>query len=305
MQNTLKVEDLAVHFRSRRGDVKAVDGVSFAVREGERLVFVGESGSGKTVLAAAIVRLLPKNAVVRGRILFGEEDLLKVDEGRMREIRNREIAYIPQSQSSLNPVMKVGFQCAEPLVEQGWKKSTALEKVAKLFEFFGVGGRVKDFPHRLSGGMRQRTLLVMGIAREPKLIIADEPTKGLDALMREQVVEAFQKLGKRSMLIITHDLPFAEKVGDRVAVMYCGKIVEISPSKTFFDSPLHPYSRGLLESLPERGLKPIKGFQPSLINLPEGCRFRERCEFSGEECRVEPPLLKFRHSLVRCWLHAD
>ncbi len=301
MRSVLRVEGLSVHFRSRAGIVKAVDGVSFDVEDGERVVFVGESGSGKTVLAMSIVRLLPENAVVRGKVIFRGVDLLEVDESSMREIRKSRIAYIPQNQASLNPVMKVGHQCAEPLTGGMGK---ALRKISKLFEFFGIGYRLDDYPHRLSGGMRQRTLLVMGLAREPEMIIADEPTKGLDAVKREQVVEAFQKLGRRTLMIITHDLSFAEKVADRIAVMYCGQIVEISPAEEFFDCPLHPYSRGLLESLPERGLKPIRGFQPSLVNLPEGCRFRERCEFSDERCRTAPPLVGFGNSFVRCWLYA-
>ncbi len=303
--SVLKVENLVVHFKSRVGVVRAVDGVSFDVVEGERFVFVGESGSGKTVLAMALVRLLPSNTTVTGRVLFDGVDLLKLSDEKMREIRNRKIAYIPQSQTSLNPLMKIGYQCAEPLIERGWKKIKAFEKISGMLSFFGIGHRFKDYPHKLSGGMRQRALLVIGLSREPEMIIADEPTKGLDAVKREQVVEAFQKLGRRTLMVITHDLPFAEKVADRIAVMYCGKIVEISPAREFFNCPLHPYSKGLLESLPERGLKPIKGFQPSLVNLPEGCRFRERCEFSTARCEREPPLLEVDGHLVRCWLYAD
>ncbi|WP_290595923.1 MULTISPECIES: ABC transporter ATP-binding protein [unclassified Archaeoglobus] len=301
----LKVENLVVRFKSRVGVVRAVDGVNFDVVSGERFVFVGESGSGKTVLAMALVRLLPNNATVTGRVIFDGVDLLKLSEKEMRKVRNCKIAYIPQNQASLNPLMKVGYQCAEPLVEQGLERGRIMRKVSELLEFFGIGHRFKDYPHKLSGGMRQRALLVMGLSREPEMIIADEPTKGLDAVKREQVVEAFQKLGRRTLMVITHDLPFAEKVADRIAVMYCGKIVEISPAREFFDCPLHPYSKGLLESLPERGMNPIKGFQPSLVNLPEGCRFRERCDLSTARCAEEPPLLEVDGSLVRCWLYAD
>ncbi len=304
MQIVLRVENLSVSFRNRVGIVNAVDRVSFDVVKGERLVFVGESGSGKTALAMAIVRLLPENAAVDGRVIFNGVNLMELGEREMRKIRNRKIAYIPQSQASLNPVMRVGVQCAEALMEQGWEKKRAIARILRMFEFFGIGRKIREYPHRLSGGMKQRSLLVMGLSREPEIIIADEPTKGLDALKREQVVEAFQKLGRRTVVIITHDLSFAEKIADRVAVMYCGRIVEISPATTFFDSPLHPYSRGLLDSLPERGLKPIRGFQPSLVSLDEGCRFRKRCRFSTPKCNREPPLVGFGECLVRCWLYA-
>lgn len=300
----LRVENLVVHFKSKVGVVRAVDGVSFELGN-EKFVFVGESGSGKTVLAMAIVRLLPNNTAVSGKIIFDGINLLKLSEEEMREIRNRRIAYIPQSQASLNPLMKVGYQCAEPLLEQGMEKGRAVRKISELLEFFGIGSRFKDYPHKLSGGMRQRALLVIGLSREPEIIIADEPTKGLDAIKREQVAEAFQKLGQRALMVITHDLPFAERIADRIAVMYCGKIVEISAAKEFFECPLHPYSKGLLESLPERGLKPIRGFQPSLVSLPEGCRFRERCDFASANCAREPPLLNLDGHWVRCWLYAD
>ncbi len=301
----LEIEDLKVYFRTNAGIVKAVDDVSFEVRKGENFTIIGESGSGKSVLAQAILRLLPKNAEICGRIIFNGKDLLKLSEKEMRRIRGKEIAWIPQSQTSLNPVLNVGFQCAEPLMEHfRMDKKSAFARIIRIFEFLGIGGnRIREYPHQFSGGMRQRVLVAMGISADPKLIIADEPTKGLDASKRSQIVELFRKIGDKTMLIITHDINFAENLADRIAVMYCGKIVEVSPAKEFFREPLHPYSRGLLDSLPSRGLKPIKGFQPSMINPPKGCRFRERCEFAREICKDEPPLISLNGRFVRCWLY--
>ncbi len=299
----LEVEGLRVKFRTKAGEVKAVSGVSFEVFRDERFVLIGESGSGKSVLAQAVLRLLPDNAVLDGRVIFEGKNLFELSEEEMRRIRGREIAWIPQSQSALNPVLTVGFQCAEPLMEHyGMKKSSALSKILRIFDFLGIGGREREYPHQFSGGMRQRVLVAMGISANPKLVIADEPTKGLDSEKRDQIVELFRKID-RTMLVITHDLRFAERFADRIAVMYCGEIVEVSPAKKFFDEPLHPYSRGLLESLPSRGLKPIPGFQPSLINPPKGCKFRERCERSFDECAKTPPLVRVGDRWVRCWLY--
>lgn len=301
----LKVENLKVYFKTDLGVVKAVDGVDLEVHEGERFTLIGESGSGKSVLAISILRLLPKNAEIDGRIIFNGRNLLELSEEEMRRIRGRKIAWIPQSQSSLNPVLTVGFQSAEPVIEHfGLDKKSAFAKVLRIFDFLGIGrNRAKDYPHQFSGGMRQRVLVAMGISTSPDLIIADEPTKGLDATKRAQMVELFRKIEDKTMLIITHDLNFAEKLADRIAVMYCGKIVEVSPAECFFNGPLHPYSKGLLDSLPSRGLKPIKGFQPSMINPPRGCRFRERCEFASERCKNEPPLISVDGRSVRCWLY--
>lgn len=301
----LKIENLKVHIKTDMGVVKAVDGVDLAVNTGERFTLIGESGSGKSVLGLSILRLLPKNADVKGRIIFDGKDLLRLSEDEMKRIRGREIAWIPQSQSSLNPVLTVGFQCAEPIIQHlRYDKKSAWEKVLEIFDFLKIGrNRANDYPHQFSGGMRQRVLVAMGISTNPKLIIADEPTKGLDVHKREQVVELFKSIKDKTMLVITHDLQFAEKIATRIAVMYCGKIVEISNSKDFFEEPLHPYSIGLLDSLPSRGLKPIKGFQPSMMNPPKGCRFRERCEFASSKCKEEPPLFKLNGRFVRCWLY--
>ena len=300
----LRVENLKVHFKTDMGVVKAVDGVDLSVDTGERFTLIGESGSGKSVLGLSILRLLPKNATISGRIVFDGKDLLELDERDMQRIRGREIAWIPQSQSSLNPVLTVGFQCAEPIIQHlNYDKRSAWRKVLEIFEFLKIGNRAREYPHQFSGGMRQRVLVAMGISTDPKLIIADEPTKGLDASKREQVVELFRRIKDKTMLLVTHDLYFANELATKIAVMYCGKIVEVCSAKDFFKEPLHPYSKGLLDSLPLRGLKPIKGFQPSMINPPKGCRFRERCEFASSKCKEEPPLFNLNGRSVRCWLY--
>lgn len=288
--------------------VKAVDGVSFHVSEGEALALIGESGSGKSVLGMTILRLLPENVRVGGKILFNGLNLLELPEEGLREIRGREIAWVPQNPAtSLNPVLRVGIQIAEPMeVHMGIDRKTAIQRVVGLLRYFDINPaekRVNQYPHQYSGGMRQRALVAMGTSTQPRLIIADEPTKGVDVTKKVRVAELFRKIKKNSkpsLLIITHDLPFAERLADRVAVMYCGQIVEVCDARTFFEEPLHPYSKALLNSLPSRGLNPIKGYSPSMVNPPEGCRFHPRCDHATDKCLKEPPF----DGEVRCWLYA-
>ncbi|WP_048086250.1 ABC transporter ATP-binding protein [Archaeoglobus veneficus] len=307
----LDIQDLRVHFILEDSAVRAVDGVSLKVHEGETLTLIGESGSGKSILGTSILRLLPPNARIDGKILFNGLDLLNLPEDDLRKIRGRDIAWVPQNPAtSLNPVLKVGIQIAEPMeTHLNMNRESALKKVIKLLKFFDIEPaekRVNEYPHQYSGGMRQRALVAMGTSTKPKLIIADEPTKGVDASKKVRVVELFRKIkknGKLSMLVITHDLPFARTLADRIAVMYCGQIVEICNADTFFEEPLHPYSKALLDSLPSRGLKPIKGNSPSMVSPPEGCRFHPRCEYANSRCRKEPPLIELNGNSVRCWLY--
>ncbi|AGK60930.1 oligopeptide/dipeptide ABC transporter, ATP-binding protein, C-terminal domain protein [Archaeoglobus sulfaticallidus PM70-1] len=308
MDEVLVVKDLHVHFVLENMTVKAVDGVSFHVSEGEALALIGESGSGKSVLGMTILRLLPENVRVGGKILFNGLNLLELPEEGLREIRGREIAWVPQNPAtSLNPVLRVGIQIAEPMeVHMGIDRKTAIQRVVGLLRYFDINPaekRVNQYPHQYSGGMRQRALVAMGTSTQPRLIIADEPTKGVDVTKKVRVAELFRKIKKNSkpsLLIITHDLPFAERLADRVAVMYCGQIVEVCDARTFFEEPLHPYSKALLNSLPSRGLNPIKGYSPSMVNPPEGCRFHPRCDHATDKCLKEPPF----DGEVRCWLYA-
>ena len=297
----LSIEDLRVVFKNPFKNVAAVKDVDLKIYEGEKLALIGESGSGKSILALSVLRLLPKNAESSGKIIFKGKNLLELNESEMREIRGKQIALIPQNQASLNPVLTVGFQASEPIFHHfKVNKKVAFDKILKLFKFFKIPEkRALDYPHQFSGGMRQRVLVSMGLSTNPDLILADEPTKGLDFTKKNKIIEIFNKINKTS-LIITHDLHFAQKISDRIAVMYRGEIVEISSSKDFFCSPLHPYSKGLLNSLPSRGLKPIKEGRRKYI---KGCIFRDRCDFSYKRCRIKPPLLNVNSSFVRCWLY--
>jgi peptide/nickel transport system ATP-binding protein len=306
----LILKNLRVSIFTEGGVVKAVRGVELEIKNRETLGLVGETGCGKSILGLSILRLLPENAKIEGSIIFKNKNLVKLSEEEMRKIRGREIAWVPQSFStSLNPVLKVGFQIAEVAMENfGWSKLRAWDLALELlrkFELLPAEKRANEYPHQFSGGMRQRALVAMGIAGEPSLIIADEPTKGVDASRKQTVLEVFQKINKAtSLLLITHDLLFAERLCDRIAVMYCGKIVEVGATREFFEEPLHPYSKGLLNSLPTKGLKPITGDTPSMVNPPTGCTFHPRCEFALNRCRWEsPPLRAWKARVVGCWLY--
>lgn len=310
----LSIKDLKSSFITRDGMVRAVNKVSLDVFENETLGLVGESGCGKTVLALSILRLLSENTVVEGEIIYKEQDLIRLGEKEMRNIRGREIAQIFQNPlSSLNPVLTIGLQVSEPFMlhrgmklAEAWKNAISMLRAAKIPS---PTERGKEYPHQFSGGMRQRAMISMGLACSPELIIADEPTKGLDVTIQAQIIELMRELVNdrgASMLIITHDLAVASELCNRIAVMYSGEIVEISGIKDFFSSPAHPYCKSFLSSLPLNGMKPISGSSPSLIDVPEGCRFHPRCEYAYERCRTEHPeiytLEKGRN--VRCFLYA-
>lgn len=299
----LKIENLNVRFVLGSTVVKAVRNVSLKMRK-ECLTLIGESGSGKSVLGLSILRILPENAKIDGKIIFDGKNLLEMDEDEIRKVRGAKIAWIPQnSGSSLNPVLKVGFQVSESMVAHGLDKITAFERTEEMFKSLDLNpakSRMDSYPFELSGGMKQRVLICMGIANKPELLIADEPTKGVDVVRRKSVAKIFSKLKELSaMLLITHDIRFAEKLADRVAVMYCGQIIEVREAGEFFDEPLHPYSKALLNSLPPK-LIPIKGNPPSMVNPPDGCAFHERCDFAMDICRREVP----PDADVRCWLYA-
>jgi peptide/nickel transport system ATP-binding protein len=310
----LSIKDLKSYFITRDGIVKAVNKVSLDIFENETLGLVGESGCGKTVLALSILRLLSENTVVEGEIRFRKNDLLRLGDQEMRNIRGREIAQIFQNPlSSLNPVLTIGFQVSEPfMLHRGMKLAEAWESAISMLRSAKIPSpaeRGKEYPHQFSGGMRQRAMISMGLACNPALIIADEPTKGLDVTIQAQIIELMRELVQdrgASMLIITHDLAVAAELCDRIAVMYSGEIVEVSGIKDFLGNPSHPYCKGLLQSLPSNGMKPIPGNSPSLINIPKGCRFNPRCEYAVERCKKEHPEMCAMHNerKVRCFLYA-
>lgn len=310
----LSIEHLDSHFITVDGIVKAVDDVSLEIGENETLGLVGESGCGKTVLALSLLRLLSENTKTDGRIIYKGRDLLQLDEDELRGVRGKEIAQIFQNPlSSLNPVLTMGFQISEPFLHhQGMKKAMAMSRAVQMLGLVKIPSpsqRAREYPHEFSGGMRQRAMIAMGLACNPSLIIADEPTRGLDVTIQAQIVELMRELIKKSgasMLLITHDLSLAADLCDKIAVMYTGEIVEYADIKEFFKNPAHPYARCFLESIPSRGMKPILGISPSLINPPQGCRFHPRCDCVMECCKtVHPELTRVKDGqYARCLLYA-
>ncbi|MFD8391573.1 ABC transporter ATP-binding protein [Streptomyces sp. NPDC059680] len=302
----LEVRDLKVEFRTRDGVAHAVNGVSYEVDAGETLAVLGESGSGKSVTAQAVMGILdtPPGKVTGGRILFQGRDLLTLKEEERRRIRGAGMAMIFQDAlSALNPVISVGDQLGEMfVVHRGMSKKDARGKAVELMERVRIPAaaqRVRDYPHQFSGGMRQRIMIAMALALEPALIIADEPTTALDVTVQAQVMDLLAELQREyhmGLILITHDLGVVADVADRIAVMYAGKIVESAPVRDIYKAPAHPYTRGLLDSIPrldQKGhqLYAIKGLPPNLMHIPPGCSFHPRCPMARDVCRTdEPPL---------------
>lgn len=306
----LLLKDLTVEFQTPEGPIRAVDRVNLEVKGKEKVAIIGETGSGKSVLLLALLRLLPPSACIRGAVWFAGQDLLTLPNAELQRIRGRRVAYVPQGAgNALNPVLTVGEQVAEPmLVHLGLKKPVAFKKAAGLLEQMGIVGAKKwlcAYPHQYSGGMKQRALVAMGVAAEAGLLLADEPTKGVDWENREEILRLFQSLEGKAVLAVTHDLWFAEKFARRVAVMYAAQIVETAQTEALFARPLHPYARALLAALPGKGLRPLAGFAPAHAGFKElGCRFSERCPKAFDSCHQEPPLVEKDSRLVRCWLYA-
>jgi peptide/nickel transport system ATP-binding protein len=307
----LETQNLSVYFRTGNSRVKAVDNVSLRMNNNETVALVGETGCGKSVFGLSVLRLLPDNADVQGRLFFQGKDLLCFNRNEMRKIRGRKVALVPQSPStSLNPLMRVGKQVQEAvLLHQRMAQSKAEKAVLKLLNDLKLPDaerRTEDYPHQFSGGMKQRVLIAMGIACRPELIVVDEPTKGLDAVLRTEVIRILKNLvftTDAAMLLITHDFSAAAALSNRVAVMYAGEFVEIGATKEVLKNPLHPYTIGLLDSLPQRGLKPIPGFSPGLTDMPKGCRFNPRCTTRARQCRnAHPEMAQVgKEHYVRCF----
>jgi len=304
----LEVKDLSVGFETRLGTVRAVNNVTFKIEKGETFGLIGESGSGKSVIGMSILRLMPKNASVKGNALFEGSDLLALSEEEMQRFRGEQIAFIPQNPTaSLNPLMKNGQQVSEIFERKGYGRREAWDLALKVMQRLLIREPALSaarYPHQLSGGMRQRLITGISLSLEPRLVIADEPTKGLDSLTRRSTIEFFRQLkGKqdRSMLLITHDLELAYEICDRLAVLYAGEIVEMGPAKKLMEGPQHPYTRGLIKSLPKKGLVPLEGSSPSLLGLPKGCFFEGRCKKRIPDCMINhPQLIQNGRWLKRC-----
>lgn len=305
-ETLIVIKQLNASFQTREGLVQAVDGASLELKRGQIFGLIGETGSGKSVLGLSLVRLLPAQASVSGSILYKGKDLLKLSPKEMRQIRGREIALIPQNPaSSLNPVMTLGSQLREAIRAYAGRAGNKQlnSQAAGLLHAMNMPDaeqQLRRYPFQLSGGMKQRVLAAMGLAGSPSMLIADEPTKGLDALIRVQVTEMLANMARRTgaaLLLITHDLDAARVLCDEVGVMYAGQIIEQGPAKELFAQPMHPYTRGLIASMPSRGMIPIAGTAPSLTDMPAGCKFYERCSFAMLRCKAEQPdLYKAAHT---------
>ncbi|MCX4674527.1 ABC transporter ATP-binding protein [Streptomyces sp. BE308] len=316
----LEVRDLHVEFHTRDGVAKAVNGVNYSVSEGETLAVLGESGSGKSVTAQAIMGILdmPPGKISGGEILFKDRDLLKLKPEERRKIRGQEMAMIFQDAlSSLNPVLTVGQQLGEMfVVHRGMSRKDARARSIELMDRVRIPAakeRVGNYPHQFSGGMRQRIMIAMAMALEPSLIIADEPTTALDVTVQAQVMDLLAELQRElnmGLILITHDLGVVADVADKIAVMYAGRIVETAPVHEIYRAPAHPYTKGLLRSIPRldqkgRELYAIKGLPPNLLHIPPGCAFNPRCPMAQAVCRTdEPPLYdvaEHRQSACHFW----
>lgn len=318
----MQVTDLKTYFYTNDGEVPAVDGVSFYINKGETLGLVGESGSGKSITALSVLRLIPDppGKIVSGEIRFAGDNLLGKTDAEMRKIRGNKISMVFQEpMTSLNPVYTIGYQIQEVLkLHQGLTKKAAREKAIQLLQLVGFAmpeQRVDNYPHQLSGGMRQRAMIAMALSCRPGLLIADEPTTALDVTIQAQILDIMKELREKtqmSILLITHDLGVISEIADRVVVMYAGKIVEMASVEKLFKDPKHPYTKGLLQSIPSihdnrDRLHVIDGVIPRPTDYPKGCRFHPRCDRAQAICaKEEPPLEKLDiERQVRCWLHAQ
>ena len=313
----LEVHNLSMRYTTLRGIVKALEGVSFDVNEGETLAVVGETGSGKSTLAKAIVRVLEENAkIVSGEIIFEGVDILKLSEEEFRRnYRWVKIAMVPQgSMNSLNPVLKIMDQMIEPLITRGVSRLDAIKIAGEALESVGLTRDVlTKYPHQLSGGMKQRVIIAMAIQAKPKLVILDEPTSALDVMTQANIMNLLKRLRrefKLSYIFITHDLALASELADKVLVLYAGKVAELGSADLIYSEPKHPYTQGLMSSIPtlreDKKLSFIPGEVPSLINPPSGCRFHPRCPYAMDICRrEEPPLITLDNDhKVACWLYS-
>ena len=311
----LQVKDLTMHYQTRQGAVKAVDGISFDLARGEVLGLVGESGCGKTSVAISFMKLLPDNArVIKGQVLLDGQDLLTMDDGTLRDYRWRRISMIFQAaMNSLDPVHRVGDQIIEALEAHDMftTMAEARETVDRLFRLVGLDPRLTgQYPHEFSGGMRQRAVIAMALACQPDVVIADEPTTALDVIVQDRILRQIKEIQRdlnMSMIYITHDIAVVAEVTDRIGVMYAGKLVELGSTAQVFNSPIHPYTKALLSLFPsirgeKRPLATLSGEPPNLVDPPSGCRFHPRCPYATDICqREEPPVVDRDGHWANCW----
>ena len=323
MANLLEVKDLKTHFFTMDGVVRAVDGVSYDLEEGEALALVGESGCGKSVSALSLMRLIPDppGKIVEGEVILDGEDILKIDMDEMRNIRGAKMSMVFQEpMTSLNPVLTVERQLTETLqLHKGMSKAEARREGVDLLSRVGIPDpeqRIKQYPHQFSGGMRQRVMIAMALSCNPRLIIADEPTTALDVTIQAQILELMKSLTQEfgvALIVITHNLGVVARYADRVNIMYAGRIIERGTAREIYSNPRHPYTVGLLRSVPRLDLPrrakldPIEGQPPDLVRLPEGCAFRARCRWAIDKCATERPELNETapNHWSACWRSED
>ena len=321
-ETLLEIKDLCVEFKTMAGTVHAVDHLSYTLHRGEKLGIVGESGSGKSVSSLAMMQLIPNppGKVTGGQILYNGKDLVKLSEREMQKIRGNEISMIFQEpMTSLNPIIRCGKQIAESLrLHRGMKKKEAMEEAIKMMQAVGIANpqaRAYEYPHQMSGGMRQRVMIAMALACQPQILIADEPTTALDVTIQAQILDLIRDLNQEmntSVVFITHDLGVVSELCDTVIVMYNGHIVEKAPTTDIFREPLHPYTQGLLSAIPRitkerKPLSTIEGMVPNPVERIKGCRFWPRCPKACDRCRKEEPSVFSvgENRQVRCWLYAQ
>ena len=316
----LSVDGLTVEYWTRKGRIRAVDDMSFSIAKSETLGVVGESGSGKSTLGLSLIGLIPfPGKITKGKVVLKGKEVLKMSKEDMRNLRGTEVCYVFQDpMTSLNPVKKIGshfvelIQTHEPKV----KKEEALERARKLLKDVGIQPeRVNDYPHQLSGGMRQRVMIALAIALNPSLVVADEPTTALDVIVQAKILDLLNSLRDSygmALILITHDLSIVMERSDKILIMYAGQMIEYAPSEELYSNPQHPYAKGLLKSIPnieleDQKLEAIPGSPPDLLNLPDGCRFWPRCGYTFDRCRKEaPPLYTTgEEHLVRCFLYDE
>jgi oligopeptide/dipeptide ABC transporter ATP-binding protein len=316
----LRIEGLKTHFYTQDGTVRAVDGVTFEIRDGQTLGVVGESGCGKSITAMSVMRLIQRpGKIVDGRILLRGKDLAKLSESDMRDVRGNQVSMIFQEpMTSLNPVYTCGDQIAEAVeMHEAVSRKQAWAHAVEMLRLVGIPDpkrRAGEYPHQLSGGMRQRVMIAMALSTNPELLIADEPTTALDVTIQAQILELMKTLRERNkmaIMLITHDLGVVADMADEVVVMYAGKVVERADVLTVFEKPHHPYTRGLLSSIPRLGekrqrLEVIKGVVPNPLNLPTGCLFKRRCPYAMPICDTPPPVRQIAPAHIsRCWLTTE
>lgn len=307
MNNLIKIENLSVDFGSN--SQKALDDFSMNINHLDKIAIIGETGSGKSVMLQAILGLLPKKSKITGKVIYKGKNLLDFDEKNWSKIRGVEISYVPQgSGNSMNPLITIGYQVAEPLIiHKKESKKSALSKALELLKKFNIGEeekRIKQYPHTFSGGMKQRTLIAMGISAGANIILADEPTKGLDNKRIQMVKESFRLLDDKTFVCVTHDLNFAKDISQKLCIMYSSELIEIGDTEEIFENPLHPYTQDIINALPEKGLKYHSDSMIKQIN-EQGCKYISKCLYASEKCNQNPPLVDIENRKVRCWKYAE